>query len=158
MLLIGSQLVNCGLSPATVAKLEEKGITALFPIQKHVFEPVMAGRDLIGRARTGSGKTLAFALPVIENLVKVCCRSAWWRGCCCCETPPFHWAPFDFSGIHTFQASALMPNAHSRVNSLIRWNADLRLAASITNRQAQTRTCLPCLIASCASRCNVALA
>ena len=65
------QLVNCGLSPATVAKLEEKGITALFPIQKHVFEPVMAGRDLIGRARTGSGKTLAFALPVIENLVKV---------------------------------------------------------------------------------------
>ncbi len=66
-----AQLVNCGLSPATVAKLEEKGITALFPIQKHVFEPVMAGRDLIGRARTGSGKTLAFALPVIENLVKV---------------------------------------------------------------------------------------
>ena len=64
------QLVNCGLSPATVDNLEQKGISALFPIQKHVFEPVMAGRDLIGRARTGSGKTLAFALPVIENLVK----------------------------------------------------------------------------------------
>ena len=65
-----SQLVNCGLSDATVANLEKKGITALFPIQKHVFEPAMEGRDLIGRARTGSGKTLAFALPVIESLVK----------------------------------------------------------------------------------------
>jgi superfamily II DNA/RNA helicase len=62
--------VNCGLSDATVANLEKKGITALFPIQKHVFEPAMEGRDLIGRARTGSGKTLAFALPVIESLVK----------------------------------------------------------------------------------------
>lgn len=51
--------------------LEKRGITALFPIQKHVFEPAMAGRDLIGRARTGSGKTLAFALPVIESLIKV---------------------------------------------------------------------------------------
>ena len=65
-----SQLVNCGLSAATVTNLEKKGITALFPIQKHVFEPAMQGRDLIGRARTGSGKTLAFALPVIESLVK----------------------------------------------------------------------------------------
>ena len=68
------QLVNCGLSDATVANLEQRGIAALFPIQKAVFEPVMAGRDLIGRARTGSGKTLAFALPVVESLVKVCPR------------------------------------------------------------------------------------
>jgi ATP-dependent RNA helicase DDX21 len=44
-------------------------VTALFPIQKHVFDPARAGRDLIGRARTGSGKTLAFSLPVIEALL-----------------------------------------------------------------------------------------
>lgn len=30
---------------------------------------LLAGRDLIGRARTGSGKTLAFALPVVEKLM-----------------------------------------------------------------------------------------
>lgn len=65
------QLANCGLSDATVKGLKKRGIASLFPIQKHVFEPAMAGRDLIGRARTGSGKTLAFALPVIESLVKV---------------------------------------------------------------------------------------
>ena len=64
------QLVNCGLSDVTVRALEQRGITALFPIQKHVFEPARAGKDLIGRARTGSGKTLAFSLPVIEELLK----------------------------------------------------------------------------------------
>lgn len=69
------QLVNCGLSDVTVRALEQRGITALFPIQKHVFEPARAGKDLIGRARTGSGKTLAFSLPVIEELLKA--RCAW---------------------------------------------------------------------------------
>ena len=64
------QLANCGLSPETVGALNERGILSLFPIQKHVFDPAAAGRDLIGRAKTGSGKTLAFALPVIEELLK----------------------------------------------------------------------------------------
>ena len=65
------QVSNIGLSDETIAALEARNIRALFPIQKHVFEPAQAGRDLIGRARTGSGKTLAFALPVIENLLQV---------------------------------------------------------------------------------------
>ncbi|KAE9218546.1 ATP-dependent RNA helicase [Phytophthora fragariae] len=34
------------------------------------FDKIMAGKDLMGRARTGMGKTLAFALPVIELLLK----------------------------------------------------------------------------------------
>lgn len=50
--------------------LEKKGITALFPIQKSVFDPAMAGQDLVARARTGSGKTLAFSLPIIESILK----------------------------------------------------------------------------------------
>ena len=50
--------------------LEKRGVTALFPIQKSVFDPAMAGQDLVGRARTGSGKTLAFALPIIEGILK----------------------------------------------------------------------------------------
>jgi len=65
------QLKNYDLSKETLQALEKRGITALFPIQKHVFDPAMEGRDLIGRAKTGSGKTLAFAIPVIENLLKV---------------------------------------------------------------------------------------
>lgn len=37
------QLVNCGLSDVTIKALEARGITALFPIQKHVYEPAAAG-------------------------------------------------------------------------------------------------------------------
>ena len=37
------QLVNCGLSDITIKALEARGITALFPIQKHVYEPAAAG-------------------------------------------------------------------------------------------------------------------
>ncbi|GMH35171.1 hypothetical protein BSKO_03039 [Bryopsis sp. KO-2023] len=64
------KLTNCGLSQETLKALEKRGVVALFPIQKHVFDPAMAGKDLICRAKTGSGKTLAFALPVIEGLLK----------------------------------------------------------------------------------------
>ncbi|EIE18444.1 DEAD-domain-containing protein [Coccomyxa subellipsoidea C-169] len=73
-------LANCGLSDETVAALGKRNIKALFPIQKHVFGPARAGRDLIGRARTGSGKTLAFALPVLENLLKENSQSPPQRG------------------------------------------------------------------------------
>ena len=65
------QVENCGLSDATVAAMHKRGVTSLFPIQKHVFDPAMSGRDLIGRAKTGSGKTLAFSLPVIEKIMEV---------------------------------------------------------------------------------------
>jgi superfamily II DNA/RNA helicase len=65
------QVENCGLSDETVRALHKRGVASLFPIQKHVFDPAMSGRDLIGRAKTGSGKTLAFSLPVIEALLKV---------------------------------------------------------------------------------------
>ena len=51
-----------------VAALKERGIDSLFPIQKAVFEPAMAGRDIIGVAETGSGKTLAFFLPALMHL------------------------------------------------------------------------------------------
>jgi ATP-dependent RNA helicase DDX21 len=53
-----------------VQALEKKGITALFPIQKSVFDPAMSGTDLVARARTGSGKTLAFSIPIIEGILK----------------------------------------------------------------------------------------
>lgn len=61
---------NCGLSEASVTAMHRRGVKSLFPIQKHVFDPAMSGRDLIGRAKTGSGKTLAFSLPVIEKIMQ----------------------------------------------------------------------------------------
>lgn len=61
---------NCGLTKETIASLESRGIKALFPIQKMVFEPIKDGRDVVARAKTGSGKTLAFAVPVIEKVLE----------------------------------------------------------------------------------------
>ncbi|KAG2715724.1 hypothetical protein I3760_03G091200 [Carya illinoinensis] len=50
------------------AKLKEKGIESLFPIQAMTFDTILDGSDLVGRARTGQGKTLAFVLPMLESL------------------------------------------------------------------------------------------
>ncbi|KAL9225258.1 hypothetical protein vseg_001205 [Gypsophila vaccaria] len=65
---------ECRLSKFRISKplrdaLESKGIHSLFPIQAMTFDIVLAGDDLVGRARTGQGKTLAFVLPILESLV-----------------------------------------------------------------------------------------
>ena len=61
-------LVNFNLSPVTVEALMGRGITKLFPIQSACLQPLLAGRDIVARAKTGSGKTLAFAIPIGEQL------------------------------------------------------------------------------------------
>ena len=37
-------------------------------VQEQAIPPLLAGRDVIGRARTGSGKTAAFGLPLLERV------------------------------------------------------------------------------------------
>ncbi|KAI8853291.1 P-loop containing nucleoside triphosphate hydrolase protein [Chytridium lagenaria] len=56
------------ISKSTVDALVATGRTSLFPIQAACFAKLMAGKDLLGRARTGTGKTLAFTLPIVETL------------------------------------------------------------------------------------------
>lgn len=60
---------NFKISKGTVEALKNRGIEDLFPIQAATFETIMAGKDLIARARTGQGKTLAFCLPILEQLI-----------------------------------------------------------------------------------------
>ena len=38
------------------------------PIQEQAIPPVLAGKDVLGRAMTGSGKTAAFVLPILNKL------------------------------------------------------------------------------------------
>ena len=52
-----------GVAADLVAALDERGITAPFPIQALTIADALAGRDVCGKAKTGSGKTLAFGLP-----------------------------------------------------------------------------------------------
>ncbi|KAI4351866.1 hypothetical protein L6164_006171 [Bauhinia variegata] len=59
---------NFRISEPLRAKLKEKGIESLFPIQAMTFDTILDGSDLVGRARTGQGKTLAFVLPILESL------------------------------------------------------------------------------------------
>ncbi|KAK4278620.1 hypothetical protein QN277_016443 [Acacia crassicarpa] len=61
-------ILNFRISAPLRAKLKEKGIESLFPIQAMTFDTVLDGSDLVGRARTGQGKTLAFVLPILESL------------------------------------------------------------------------------------------
>ena len=57
-----------GISADSCAALAARGITTLFPIQHRTLGALLAGKDMLARARTGSGKTLAFALPIVERL------------------------------------------------------------------------------------------
>lgn len=46
--------------------LEEHGITTPTAIQAKAFQPIMAGRDVVGIAQTGTGKTFAYLLPALR--------------------------------------------------------------------------------------------
>ncbi len=59
-----SSFSDLGVPRTMIDALARRGITAPFPIQTSTVPPVLAGRDVCGRAPTGSGKTLAFSIPV----------------------------------------------------------------------------------------------
>jgi len=61
---------KAGLDQRVIDVLSGMGITHFTPVQGEAFDPVLAGRDVIGRSRTGTGKTLAFGLPAITRLVE----------------------------------------------------------------------------------------
>jgi len=58
-----------GLEPALVSALSELGFAEPTPIQVEAMPPLLAGHDVIGRARTGSGKTAAFGLPILNRML-----------------------------------------------------------------------------------------
>jgi ATP-dependent RNA helicase DDX21 len=60
-----------GMRQDVIDVLSEKGITKFTEVQGSAFEPVLAGRDVIGRSRTGTGKTMAFGIPSIHRLVQL---------------------------------------------------------------------------------------
>ncbi|ONH56233.1 helicase [Frankia sp. CcI49] len=51
-----------------MAALADRKILAPFPVQAATLPDVLAGENVLGRARTGSGKTLAFGLPLLARL------------------------------------------------------------------------------------------
>ena len=58
-----------GLSPITLAALEQKGFEEPTEIQKAAIPLLLQEKkDVIGQAQTGTGKTAAFALPILEEI------------------------------------------------------------------------------------------
>ncbi len=64
----GASFASFGLDERIVAAVAALGYETATPIQQVALPPLLAGRDLIGRARTGSGKTAAFGLPLLNRL------------------------------------------------------------------------------------------
>ncbi|MEC4681767.1 MAG: DEAD/DEAH box helicase [Nitrospirota bacterium] len=59
---------SLGLEAALLTTLETLGYEEPTPIQQEAIPPLLAGRDLLGRAGTGTGKTAAFTLPLLQRL------------------------------------------------------------------------------------------
>ena len=58
---------DLGVPRDLVEVLEDRGITAPFPVQVLTIPDALQGRDVSGKAKTGSGKTLAFGIPLINR-------------------------------------------------------------------------------------------
>lgn len=56
------------LSDFVARALRVMGYTTPTPIQQDALPPLLAGRDVVGRAQTGTGKTIAFGIPLVELL------------------------------------------------------------------------------------------
>jgi ATP-dependent RNA helicase DeaD len=59
---------SLGIEAALLTTLEALGYEEPTPIQREAIPPLLAGRDLLGRAATGTGKTAAFTLPLLQRL------------------------------------------------------------------------------------------
>src|SRR5579875_1131480 len=57
-----------GLPEPVLKALRDVGYETPSAIQAATIPPLLAGRDVIGRAQTGTGKTAAFALPILAHL------------------------------------------------------------------------------------------
>ncbi|MDT7042004.1 DEAD/DEAH box helicase [Candidatus Nitronereus thalassa] len=57
-----------GLESPLLTTLGTLGYEEPTPIQQEAIPPLLAKRDLIGRAATGTGKTAAFTLPLLQRL------------------------------------------------------------------------------------------
>ena len=59
---------SLSISKGQVANLDTLGYKKMTPIQAQSLPHVLAGRDLIARAKTGSGKTAAFGIGILEKI------------------------------------------------------------------------------------------
>jgi ATP-dependent RNA helicase DeaD len=64
----GKPLTEFPLEPDVLERLRSMGIRNATPIQERVIGPIIAGRDVIGKAETGTGKTIGFGAPMVGKI------------------------------------------------------------------------------------------
>ncbi len=57
-----------GIAPEQLANLELLGYLEMTPIQAMALPPILAGKDIVAKAKTGSGKTAAFGIGILESI------------------------------------------------------------------------------------------
>ncbi len=63
-----SKFSELSLPPGLLQAVEALGYQSMTPIQAGALPQLLAGRDVLARAKTGSGKTAAFALALLAHL------------------------------------------------------------------------------------------
>lgn len=56
------------ISQALKNSVAAMGLTTATPVQTASMPPLLAGKDVVAKARTGTGKTVAFLLPTLQRL------------------------------------------------------------------------------------------
>jgi ATP-dependent RNA helicase RhlE len=62
---------SLGLSPELLRAVGDSNYSVPTPVQKEAIPAILDGKDVWACAQTGSGKTAAFALPLLQNTLKI---------------------------------------------------------------------------------------
>tara|TARA_B100000795_G_scaffold190934_1_gene145524 strand:+ start:529 stop:1317 length:789 start_codon:yes stop_codon:yes gene_type:complete len=62
------QFSELPISDALKKSVAAMGLTTATPVQTASMPPLLAGKDVVAKARTGTGKTVAFLLPTLQRL------------------------------------------------------------------------------------------
>ena len=57
-----------GIEPDLLRGIEAMGFKHATEVQTAVFDPILAGKDVVVQSKTGSGKTAAFGLPMMQRM------------------------------------------------------------------------------------------
>lgn len=69
--MVGSRFDSFPLAPESLRAISEGfGYETCTKVQAATLPPILAGKDVIAKAKTGSGKTIAFLLPAIQRIVE----------------------------------------------------------------------------------------
>lgn len=64
----GIQFTDMGLKKDLLLGIVNAGYEFPSPIQEESIPPILAGKNVIGRAKNGTGKTMSYGIPILEKV------------------------------------------------------------------------------------------